>query len=219
MLTINKLFVPDGLQTNTNKDMTAINFITIHNTGNYAAGATAKMHAEYQYNGAGGREASWHYTVDADEIWQSFDDRRMCWHAGDGKGPGNVSSIGIEICVNSQSGFPKACDNAAWLTAQCLYVHGLLPDAVKQHYDWSGKDCPAELRSGKWGVTWADFLQAVQAYYAALEQPLVPGVPSPWAEEAAAWCMANGITDGTRPREAATREELWTMLYRIAKGK
>jgi len=213
MLEIKQKLVPDGMKNNPNKDMSEIKFITIHNTGNYTAGATAKMHADYQYTGSGGREASWHYTVDADEVWQSFDDKRMCWHAGDGKGPGNMSSIGIEICVHDKAGFPKACENAAKLTAQLLCKHGLT--VVKQHYDWSGKDCPNELRSGRWGVPWDYFLEMVKACYQyTLIQPPADTAPSSWAAEAARWCVENGITDGTRPKDTPTREELWVMLYR-----
>lgn len=36
-------------------------------------------------------------------------------------------------------------------------------------------------------------------------------------EEAREWCMGLGITDGTRPYDKATREEVWAMLYRFAK--
>lgn len=37
---------------------------------------------------------------------------------------------------------------------------------------------------------------------------------SVWAREAREWAMEKGITDGTRPKDAVTREELWTMLWR-----
>ena len=42
--------------------------------------------------------------------------------------------------------------------------------------------------------------------------------PSNWAKEAWEWAIENGITDGTRPKEPATREEIVTMLYRFYKG-
>lgn len=41
------------------------------------------------------------------------------------------------------------------------------------------------------------------------------GDPSPWAAAAWAWALERGITDGTRPRDPATREELVTMLHRL----
>lgn len=42
--------------------------------------------------------------------------------------------------------------------------------------------------------------------------------PSPWAKEAWQWAIENGITDGTNPREMATREQVVTMLYRMWKN-
>ena len=39
---------------------------------------------------------------------------------------------------------------------------------------------------------------------------------SVWAREAQEWAMEKGITDGTRPKDPVTREEVWTMLYRFA---
>jgi hypothetical protein len=158
---------PNGLGNNPNKNMTAIQYVTIHNTGNYSASAGAKTHAEYQYNGSGGREVSWHYTVDSLEVWQSFDDTRMCWHCG--STGGNSSSIGIEICVNNKAVFPAECENAARLTAELLIKHKLTVDRVKQHYDWSKKNCPAELRAGTWGITWEQFIKLVTDYFTAMQ--------------------------------------------------
>jgi len=37
---------------------------------------------------------------------------------------------------------------------------------------------------------------------------------SEWARAARDWAISRGITDGTRPKDTVTREELWTMLYR-----
>ena len=38
---------------------------------------------------------------------------------------------------------------------------------------------------------------------------------TPWYAEAQAWAVEMGIADGTRPEEAATRAEVWTMLQRL----
>jgi N-acetylmuramoyl-L-alanine amidase CwlA len=199
--------------------------ITIHNTGNYDAKANAEMHAAYIATGSGGTETSWHYTVDARNIYQSFEDNEACWHTGTTKG--NYSSIGIEICVNDKAEFPQACKNAAWLTATLLKRHNLLLSNVKQHYDWSGKDCPAELRSGRWGVTWNDFTSCVKdemeyvtkvGNVKAVNQPVddlqIYDVPSNWAKEDWTWGIENGITDGTNPRDYITREQVIAMIHR-----
>ncbi len=163
-MTINRKICPNGLKNNPNKNLTAINFVTIHCTGNHKPTATAKGHAAYIFNGSGGSRTSWHYTVDADSIWQHFEDYQACWHAGDAAfGPGNMTSLAIEICVNDKAAFKQACRNAAWLTAQLLKRHNLGIDAVVQHFKWNRKNCPAELRSGAWGVTWEDFIAMVKA--------------------------------------------------------
>jgi len=176
-MTINKKLCPAGLKNNPNKSLTAIKFITIHCTGNYSATAGAKSHADYVYNGSGGAQTSWHYTIDAKEIWQHFEDNQSCWHTGDGTtGPGNSTSIGLEICVNDKAAFKKACENAAWLVAELLKKHKLGIDAVVQHNKWSGKNCPAELRSGAWGVTWDDFITMVKKEFT---PPVTSPAPAP----------------------------------------
>lgn len=175
-MTINKKICPAGLRNNPNRALKSLDFITIHCTGNYNATASAASHANYQYGGSGGNQTSWHYTVDKDEIWQSFEDLQECWHAGDGSnGPGNYTSIGIEICVNDKAGFKQACANAAWLTVELLKRHNLSVDKVVQHNKWSGKDCPAELRSGAWGMTWDGFITLVKEH---LGQPATQVPPA-----------------------------------------
>ena len=159
---IHELWVPDGLRNHPGRPMRAIKSITIHTTGNHNATATAEAHARFQYTGGGGRQASWHYTVDADEIWQSFRDGQMCWHTG--TGTGNETSIGIEICVNSRSGFCGAVKRSAQLTAYLLKKHGLGIRDVVQHHHWTRKNCPAELRSNIWGISWADFMVMTERY-------------------------------------------------------
>ena len=165
-MVINRKICPAGLKNNPNKGMTAIEYVTLHCTGNYKPTADAKGHAAYLLNGSAGARTSWHYTCDSGAIVQHFEDWQACWHAGDANGPGNFSSIGIEIAVNDKAGFKQACRNAAWLTAHLLKKHNLGTNRIVQHNKWNGKNCPAEIRSGAWGVTWADFLAMVDEYLA-----------------------------------------------------
>src|SRR5690606_13563112 len=132
-------------------------YITIHNTANTSKGANAKSHANYMSNGSGGRQASWHYTVDDKEIWQSLADTQQGWHAGDGRGPGNTQSIGIEICENSDGDFNQAVKNAAWLVRQLMERHNIPINNVVPHKRWSGKNCPRKLLS-----RWDEFIMAVK---------------------------------------------------------
>ncbi len=147
-------------------------YITIHDTANTQTGADAKAHAAYvKSTAAANIPASWHFTVDDSVIIQHLPLNENGWHAGDGStGTGNRESVGIEICENSNGNRAQAEKNAAWLTAKLLKDFGLPLAAVKQHYDWSGKNCPAQIRARKNG--WKDFL-------AAIEKELKPAAAAP----------------------------------------
>src|SRR5690625_1726862 len=136
-------------------------YVTVHQTGNTSKGANAQAHANLQTNG-NVRQASWHYQVDDKQAIQSFDHNDQCWHAGDGRGPGNLNSIAVEICINSDGDYKKAVKNGAELVAKILKDEGLTSKDVRQHYDWSKKNWPAQIRVGKEGITWAEFLKMVE---------------------------------------------------------
>jgi len=42
--------------------------------------------------------------------------------------------------------------------------------------------------------------------------------PSPWAKESWQWAIENGITDGSRPKDPATREEVAAMIQGAVEG-
>lgn len=129
-------------------------YIVIHETANTRAGANANAHARLQASG-NSRAASWHYQVDDKEIVQSFSDNARCWHSGNRYY--NENGIGIEICVNEDSDFKKAVDNAAKLVNYLMNKYNIPSSNVIQHHTTSGKNCPRFLRSGEKGVTWNDF--------------------------------------------------------------
>ena len=137
-------------------------YITIHDTANPGKGADAAAHAAYvKGSAAASIPSSWHFTVDDKVIYQHLPLTENGWHCGDGtNGPGNRQSIGIEICENKDGNRAQAEANAAWLTAKLLRDYGLKIGAVKQHYDWSKKNCPNVLRGRKNG--WSGFLKAVE---------------------------------------------------------
>lgn len=145
-------------------------YITIHNTGNRSATATASNHAAYLMgNTAANAPVSWHYTVDDNEIWQHLPLNEAGFHAGDNLGPGNTNSIGIEICENQLPGnmakYLEAEELAAKLCAKLISeVKSLkpFPDCMKQHFNFSGKNCPSVIRGRANG--WNDFLGKVEKY-------------------------------------------------------
>lgn len=131
-------------------------YITVHQTGNTSRGANAQAHANLQSNG-NARNASWHYQVDDKQAIQSYPDTARCWHAGDGTGHGNQSSIAIEICVNSDGDYVKAVKNAASLVKKLQKKYNIPNGNIVQHNHWSGKNCPAQIRAGKDRINWTQF--------------------------------------------------------------
>jgi len=47
-----------------------------------------------------------------------------------------------------------------------------------------------------------------------VDPPPAADEASSWAEEPRRWAVGSGISDGSRPHDTVTREELWTMLWR-----
>ncbi|MDQ0362804.1 N-acetylmuramoyl-L-alanine amidase [Breznakia pachnodae] len=140
-------------------------YITIHNTGNSGYGANAAAHANGQINDSR-TWISWHYTVDNKEIYQSVPMNEVAYHAGDGTNIGNSATIAIEICENSDGNYATAEKNAAYLTARLLYENNLPATAVRQHKDWSGKNCPSNMIAGtKGSLGWTSYMALVKTEY------------------------------------------------------
>ncbi|MEF9968361.1 MAG: N-acetylmuramoyl-L-alanine amidase, partial [Longicatena sp.] len=133
-------------------------YITIHETDN---DASAQSEINYMQGNAG--NTSFHIAVDDKVAIQGIPFNRNAWHAGDGAdGYGNRNSIGIEICKNMIYGtdeYPQGLLNAVEVTKQLMKQFGIPIENVKQHYHWTGKNCPSRIR--KEG-TWQKFLSLCQ---------------------------------------------------------
>ena len=187
-------------------------YITIHETGNKAATADAAAHGTYlKSDSAEAGRVSWHYTVDDHAIVQHLPDGETAYHAGDGAdGPGNTTSIGIEICVNAGGDFEASKRNAAALVRLLMGEYGIPLYYVVQHNRWNGKDCPRTIRGTKGG--WEAFLSLCGR-----EKP-DQGIGTPAADwVATAWekSKSKGALDGTRPTDPVTRQELAVVLDRL----
>lgn len=138
-------------------------WIVVHDTGLSTAGVDAERLAQNQWNSAyigGGREASWTYTVDDYQIYQSYEDTITLWHATDGRseGGGNLNGIGIEMCVNCDGNFEACFLNDARLIGHLLKTYDLGMLNMKQHYDfYPTKNCPQVIRDSD---RWFEFLTA-----------------------------------------------------------
>ena len=123
--------------------------ITVHNTAN---DASALNEINYMTNNP--YEISYHYAVDDIQAVQGLPLNRNGWHASDGLGAGNMSTIAIEICYSKSGGsrFDKAEENAAELIAQILKERGWGIDRVKRHYDYAPdkKYCPHRTMDKGW---------------------------------------------------------------------
>lgn len=143
-------------------DLRKIKYIVIHETDNFSSDATAYNHSLYLQQVLDVN--SWHYTVDELGVYRHVPDNEIAWHAGNAEG--NQYGIGIELCVNSGSDFEVTFDNAARLVAKLLKEYKLPISAIKQHYDFSGKDCPAKIRAED---RMDEFIELVK-YYLTIEE-------------------------------------------------
>lgn len=132
-------------------------YITIHETANTGVGADADSHANFINNGS---QETWHYTVDDTKAVQHFLHTTSCWHGGTYNG--NIQSIGIEMCVNSDGNYLKTLQNTIELVKIIQGQENISADNVVQHHYWSGKNCPTLLREGSHGMTWNEFIAGVK---------------------------------------------------------
>ncbi len=134
-----------------------IKYIVIHDTGNSRFGAGAIAH--YKYFNSGNKNASAHYFVDDKNIVETVEVSLAAWHCGDGKGKRgitNQNSIGIEICVNSDSDFNMAKLQAIELIRFLMDSYNIEKKNVVRHYDASRKTCPAAMSADSWAM-WEEF--------------------------------------------------------------
>lgn len=132
-------------------------YITVHSTGNPKS--TASNERNWLSNPGNKATASWHIVVDGKEAIEAIPLNEVAWHAGDGRGPGNMKSIGIEICESGNR--QKTLQNAVKLVAKLLKERDWGIDRLRRHYDWSGKICPRILADNSW-AGWIKFKNDVE---------------------------------------------------------
>jgi N-acetylmuramoyl-L-alanine amidase len=153
-------------------------YITIHSTDN--RNATALQHARGMAAGAFRGHSkwnrtgylTWHFTVDDVQAIQSLPLNIQGEHA-DHDGPGNKTSIAIEICeFRNPQRQAAAIERAARLTAWLMNEKGIPLDHVVPHYHWpqhhfhdNQKNCPRILlEKGRPGPRWDAFLRRIDGY-------------------------------------------------------
>ena len=174
---------------------------TIHETQNYKAYAQNERDNLQNNEGI----ASFHSVVDHTQVIRCIPFNRGAHHSGTFRG--NRTSISLEICSSSLShSFNKTWDNAVEVVAHDLILLGLTVDDLRQHCDWSGKDCPKLIRKRN---LWGAFKKEVKKRMEELKKPNNCSFP-----DAQKWVKEKGISDGTNPKEPVTREQVWAMMYR-----
>ncbi len=175
--TINHIPVTTSNNRRPGRKLTSFEYITIHSTANEKS--SAKNERQWLTNSSNQVTASWHIVVDDKEAIEAIPLDEIAWHAGDGgTGTGNTRSIGIELCESGDRS--QTLENASMLVAELLRITGLPINRVKQHHDWSGKNCPRILRTG---TLWQDFIANITNKLQATNQaevdtsslPLQPG--------------------------------------------
>lgn len=145
---------------NSSRNGTKIEYIVIHDTGNYRD--TAKDNSSY-FNG-GDRQASAHYFVDETSIYQVVEENRSSWSCGDGGGKygiTNSNSIGIELCNSGGFISDKTKSNSIELIRDIMNKYNIPLSKVVRHYDASRKYCPSNMSKNEWS-DWYKFKEMIQ---------------------------------------------------------
>lgn len=194
--TIVNMFKPSMYHINAPYAMTP-KYITIHNTGN-----TASARNEAAYMNSNSNYTSYHVAIDDKEAVQVVPFNRNAWHAGDGQGQGNRASIGIEICYSMDNGYSgamsarykQAQENTALYVAYVLHQYGWGTDRLRQHWNWSGKDCPHKMRAHN---GWGAFVARVQAHLNAIkggQKATTPTKSNPTPSKSGTYTVKKGDT-------------------------
>lgn len=141
-----------------------VKYITIHNTEdiNEAKGTDdAEQYTRATYPNQNMGTSRVHYYIDESSCWQNLREDEVGWHAGDSRGPGNETSLGIEIIMDGTGSKPdtEAEERGALLAAILLDRHGLGIDKLVPHKHWTGKICPAYILPH-----WLEFESKVKKY-------------------------------------------------------
>lgn len=183
--------------------------------GNGNPYSTAQAEARYLYNGAEGRQASYHSTVDDKEVWVMIPINEVTWQAADGSGPGNMNGFSNEMVEDSALWSDPARRNrvihngADFMGRVAARLHIAIPE---QHWDFNYNnppserhDCPNKLRyvyiNGRlaWDIYKEQWYAAKADELEKMGEELPPvyvirRVPPPYTGDDVQWKLPNGTT-------------------------
>jgi N-acetylmuramoyl-L-alanine amidase CwlA len=183
-----------------------------HGNGNPRSSAAGE--ANYLYNGAEGRQASYHSSTDDKETWIMVPANEVTWQAADGSGPGNMNGFSNEMVEDATLwANPTRRDRVIANAAELMggIAARLDIDKPEQHYTFNydsadRHDCPNRLRyttiNGKpaWDIYAEKWRAAKGAERARMQgeptTPTKPPVVKPiYADAVTAW-MGNDLKEG-----------------------
>ncbi len=153
--------------------------ITVHSTQTYVPSADAAHFARALANGNLTAThnllgyLTWHFTVDESSVYQHLPLNERGEHA-DYEGPGNRTSIGIEMCENRGNSRAATVERTAKLVAALMKEYRIPLSNVVPHQHWvqvrprtgknlGHKNCPHFLMdNGRPGAKWQGFLAQVE---------------------------------------------------------
>jgi hypothetical protein len=181
----------------------ATDTIVIHHAAADNASPEA-VHQWHKHNGWAG--IGYHIYIRKDG---SIHEGRPLWASGANVLNHNWHTIGVCCEGNYDVAgalMPKAQMDA--LHEVLRYLKSVYPNAaIKFHREFGGSVCPGRY-----------FPAGEALNYNKESEDKDMDNPSNWAKEAWDWAKRVGITDGERPHDTATREEVITFLYRFSKG-
>ena len=152
--------------------------------GNGNPNSTAAGEANYLFNGAGGRQASYHSAADDLGVYVMVPADEVTWQAADGSGPGNLRGFSCELVEDRHIwADPKRRARCIEINAEWMGRVAARLDIAKpeQHWDFNFNnppshrhDCPNQLRhvDGAW-----DTYVSLWHRYKAEEERAMQGKP------------------------------------------
>ena len=188
--------------------------ITIHHVaGNLGVEALGEAFADPA------RRASANYGIGSDgRVGLYVHEQNRAWTSG--SAANDHQAVTIEVANSGgPPGWPVSDAAFAALVELCagicrrngiarLFYDGTPGGSLTHHGMFQETLCPGPYLLGL-------FPQICDEVNARLREPILPGHdPSAWAAEVWAWGIRAGVTDGTRPREACTREEVVALIHK-----
>ena len=151
-MTINKDYNCNKENYGNKRSLKSIKYIVLH----YTANKTDKAINNCKYFQIGGRNASAHYFVGDDGIYQSVEDDYIAWSVGGSRYTNykttggakfygictNSNSLNIEMCSQNGVITSKTQNNAIKLVKFLMNKYNIPISNVIRHFDVTGKNCP-----------------------------------------------------------------------------